>query len=130
MKTTLSVFLATALTLFSASGYTHFQMLYTADSALEKGQATSWALIFSHPFSNGYPMNMGTPQAFYVVHDRGEDIPNKTTDLTEHLAPVNWTNSDEHSATAFIAELPKSITRSIGDYSFILTQEKSSPWFT
>ena len=118
-----SLFLAGALALFASSSYAHFQMLYTADAALEKGQATSWALIFSHPFSNGYPMNMGAPEEFYVVHDRGEDIPNKTTDLTEHLESVSWTNSDDHSGTAFVADLPKSVTRSIGDYSFVLTPE-------
>ena len=93
---------ATMLT-FAGTSQAHFQMLYTQDAALEEGAATDWALVFSHPFSNGYPMSMGTPEEFYVVHDRGEDIPNKTTDLKEYLKPVTWTNSDEQKADAFVA---------------------------
>lgn len=116
--------LSTALLVLMAnSSSAHFQMLYTDEAALEEGAATDWALIFSHPFSNGYPMDMGSPDEFYVVHDRGADIPNKTTDLKGYLKPVNWTNSDDQSAKAFVANLPKSVTRSIGDYSFVLTPE-------
>ncbi|MBT5560592.1 MAG: DUF4198 domain-containing protein, partial [Proteobacteria bacterium] len=61
----------------------HFQLLYTPESALNEAQATDIALVFSHPFHNGYPMSMGTPQEFYVIQDRGEGIPTRTTDLRE-----------------------------------------------
>lgn len=121
-KLTLSL-MTIMVMLFTNQSNAHFQMLYTDESVLESGAATDWAIVFSHPFSNGYPMSMGTPEEFYVVHDRGEDIPNKTTDLSKYLKPVTWTNSDDESADAFIANLPKSITRSIGDYSFILKPE-------
>lgn len=101
----------------------HFQLLYTPESALNEAQAIDIALVFSHPFHNGYPMSMGTPQEFYVIQDRGEGIPTKTTDLREYLKPVTWKNSDQASADAFVANLPKSVTRSIGDYSFVLVPE-------
>lgn len=121
---TLTVALTTSI--FSSFTQAHFQLLYTEQSALEEAQATELALVFSHPFHNGYPMSMGTPQEFYVIQDRGEDIPTKTTDLSKYLKPVIWTNSDDESANAFTASLPKSITRSLGDYSFILVPE---PYF-
>lgn len=115
--------LTAAVTLAGLIGlpaHAHFQLLYTAESALPKAQATEMALVFSHPFHNGYPMDMGTPQEFFVIQDRGEDIPHKKTDLRKYLKPVVWTNSDKQSAEAFTASLPKSVTRSLGDYSFIL----------
>ena len=101
----------------------HFQLLYTDEAALNEAQATEMALVFSHPFHNGYPMDMGEPQEFYVIQDRGEDIPNRTTDLKEYLQEVTWTNSDGESAKAYTASLPRSVTRSLGDYNFILVPE-------
>lgn len=126
MKKFLQIVTSVSVFSFACASQAHFQMLYTEEAALETGAATNWALVFSHPFSNGYPMSMGTPEEFYVVHDRGEDIPNKTTDLTEYLKPVTWTNSDDKKADAYTASLPKSVTRSIGDYNFVLTPE---PYF-
>ncbi|MBX2847196.1 MAG: DUF4198 domain-containing protein [Acidiferrobacterales bacterium] len=126
MKQSLYIFVGSMLNFFACASHAHFQMLYTDEAALTEGAATNWALVFSHPFSNGYPMSMGTPREFYVVHDRGAEIPNKTTDLREYLKPVTWTNSDDQEAAAYTASLPKSVTRSIGDYSFVLTPE---PYF-
>lgn len=110
-------------TALSGATHAHFQLLYTPESALNEAQSTEIALVFSHPFHNGYPMSMGKPQAFYVIQDRGEDIPTRTTDLSDYLKPVIWTNSDDQKADAFVAKLPKSVTRSLGDYSFILIPE-------
>lgn len=109
--------------LISTSAQAHFQLLYTDESVLPKAKSTEMALVFSHPFHNGYPMDMGTPEEFYVIQDRGEDIPNKKTDLKKYLKPVDWTNSDNQSAKAYTANLPKSVMRSLGDYSFILVPE-------
>lgn len=110
----------------SQSALAHFQLLYTDDSVLQKAQSTDMAMVFSHPFHNGYPMDMGEPQAFYVIQDRGEDIPNKTTDLKQYLKPVTWSNSDKETATAYTATLPKKVMRSLGDYSFVLVP---APYF-
>lgn len=112
--------------LLSATASAHFQLLYTEDSVLTKAESTEFALVFSHPFHNGYPMDMGEPEAFYVIQDRGEDIPNKKKDLKKYLKPVTWTNSDDESAKAYTANLPKSVVRSLGDYSFVVVPE---PYF-
>ena len=50
----------------------HFQLLYTPEAALNESAALELALVFSHPFDNGYTMDMGQPEAFYVVSQRGE----------------------------------------------------------
>lgn len=126
LSSVVRMFFGCAIAMSSALSHAHFQMLYTPEAALSKGQKTTFALIFSHPFINGYPLSMGTPEEFYVIHDRGADIPNRTTDLKKFLKPTLWSNSDGESANAFVAKLPKSVTRSIGDYNFIL---KPSPYY-
>ena len=126
MKKFISLVLTVSMTIFSGLSTAHFQVLYTPEAALNEGQQTDLAMVFSHPFHNGYPMSMGTPNEFYVVHDRGEDIPNRTTDLMEYLEPVTWSNSDGLEADAYIARLPQSVTRSIGDYNFVLNP---APYF-
>ncbi|MBT5032026.1 MAG: DUF4198 domain-containing protein [Proteobacteria bacterium] len=123
MNKTLTITIAISLIILSNIGQAHFQLLYTPESALNQAQSTEIALVFSHPFHNGYPMSMGTPLEFYVIQDRGESIPTKTTDLREYLQPVTWTNSDNQQAASFVAKLPRAITRSIGDYSFVLVPE-------
>ena len=45
----------------------HFQLLYTPQAALREAAALPFALVFSHPFDNGFTMDMGRPEAFYVV---------------------------------------------------------------
>ena len=74
--------------------------------------------MFSHPFDNGYTMDMGTPEAFYVVSQRGEAEP-RTTDLMQYLEPIEWSGV-ETKAAAFLARPPRTVTRSLGDYTFVL----------
>jgi cobalt/nickel transport protein len=96
----------------------HFQLLYTAEAALNESAAMELALVFSHPFDNGYTMDMGTPEAFYVVAQRGEAEP-RTTDLLQYLEPIEWSGV-ETKAKAFLARPPRTVTRSLGDYTFVL----------
>lgn len=96
----------------------HFQLLYTPEAALNESAALELALVFSHPFDNGYTMDMGTPEAFYVVAQRGEAAP-RTTDLMQYLEPIEWSGV-ETKARAFLARPPRSVTRSLGDYTFVL----------
>jgi cobalt/nickel transport protein len=63
-------------------------------------------------------MPMGRPEAFHVVHQRG-DAEARTTDLMQYLEPVEWTGG-EGKAAAWIANPPRSVTRSLGDYTFVL----------
>ena len=63
-------------------------------------------------------MDMGTPEAFYVVSQRGEAEP-RMTDLMQYLEPIEWSGV-ETKAAAFLARPPRSVTRSLGDYTFVL----------
>ncbi|HJR70419.1 MAG TPA: DUF4198 domain-containing protein [Gammaproteobacteria bacterium] len=96
----------------------HFQLLYTPEAALVEAAEIPFALVFSHPFDNGFTMSMGTPEAFYVVSQRGEAEP-RTTDLTQYLEPIEWSGVDSKAA-AFVAHPPRSVTRSLGDYTYVL----------
>lgn len=96
----------------------HFQLLYTPEAALNESAAIELALVFSHPFDNGYTMDMEQPEAFYVVSQRGEADPRKT-DLMQYLEPIEWSGVDT-KAKAFLARPPRNVTRSLGDYTFVL----------
>ena len=114
-----AVLLGAALAaLMSTAAEAHFQLLYTPEAALNDSAAIELALVFSHPFDNGYTMDMGQPEAFYVVSQRGESEP-KTTDLLQYLEQIEWSGVDTQ-ATAFIARPPRTVTRSLGDYTFVL----------
>lgn len=112
-----SLFVLLAL---STTASAHFQLIYTPETALKQGQATHLALIFTHPFEAGHTMDMARPLEFYVISQRGEEAKPQKTDLMQYLEPITWT-SLENSGRAFEARLPRQITRSLGDYVFVLT---------
>jgi cobalt/nickel transport protein len=97
----------------------HFQLLYTPEAALNESSALPLALVFSHPFDNGYTMDMGEPNAFYVVGQRGPEAERVTTDLREYLEPISWSGVDT-TASAYVANPPRRVTRSLGDYTYVL----------
>lgn len=88
----------------------HFQMIYTPESALEKGGPIDLKLVFTHPFKAGHTMNMGTPEQFFVVRKE------KKKDLLGTLKPINWT-SLTNSGTAFTTSYK---LRGMGDNVFCL----------
>jgi cobalt/nickel transport protein len=104
--------------LVAATAEAHFQLLYTPEAALNESAAIELALVFSHPFDNGFTMSMGQPEAFYVVAQRGEGEP-RTTDLMQYLEPIEWSGV-ESKAAAYLARPPRTVTRSLGDYTFVL----------
>jgi cobalt/nickel transport protein len=114
-----TVCVAVAAASVNLSANAHFQLLYTPDAALNESSAVPLALIFSHPFDNGYTMDMGEPEAFYVVSQRGGDAERVTTDLLEYLEPISWAGVDTE-AHAYVATPPRRVTRSLGDYTYIL----------
>jgi cobalt/nickel transport protein len=103
----------------SSAACAHFQLIYTPQTALKSGQPTSLALVFTHPFEGGHTMDMSLPQAFYVIAQRGSDATPRKTDLLQYLQPITWT-SLTNSGKAFEATLPREVTRSLGDYVFVL----------
>ena len=94
-------------------------MLYTPETALNAGQATELLLLFTHPAHGGPDMAMAEPEAFYVLSQRGEAAQVVRTDLGTYLEPIAW-QSAESSTPAYAASLPRSVTRSLGDYVFVL----------
>jgi cobalt/nickel transport protein len=106
----------------SQSAGAHFQLLYTPDAALNESSAIPLALVFSHPFDNGYTMDMGEPVAFSVISQRGPEAERTTTDLREYLEPITWSGVDTE-ARAYIANPPRRVTRSLGDHTYVLEPE-------
>jgi cobalt/nickel transport protein len=108
-----------AATLFSSSSDAHFQMLYTHEMALTRGQATRFVMVFTHPAHGGPHMAMGEPLDFYVVSQRGEEAEAIRRGLTEYLRPITW-QSPDGGTPAWEASLPRTEIRSLGDYIFVL----------
>jgi cobalt/nickel transport protein len=108
-----------AATLLAAPALAHFQLVYTPEAALNESAEVPLALVFSHPFDNGYTMAMGEPEAFYVVSQRGAEAPQVTTDLREYLEPVVWSGVGNEAA-AYVANPPRRVTRSLGEYTYVL----------
>ena len=50
-----------AVLAFASPALAHFQMVYTPESALEKGGDVPFKLVFTHPFEAGHTMDMGQP---------------------------------------------------------------------
>ena len=114
-----SLLLAGLLTLvLYSSVLAHFQMIYTPQSALERGGETTLKLVFTHPFDGDHIMDMAPVEAFYMVHQRGEGEAVKT-DLKKYLKKITWTGL-ENAGDAFEAKLPARVVRSMGDYVFVL----------
>lgn len=108
------------LTLVAGPAAAHFQVLYTAETALETARGeTQLVAIFTHPAHGGPSMAMAEPQAFYVVSQRGEDAEPQRTDLMGRLKPIDWHGADG-PVRAYEAALPRATVRSIGDYVFVL----------
>jgi cobalt/nickel transport protein len=105
--------------LLSLPAAAHFQLLYTPEAALNESAAVPLALVFAHPFDNGYTMDMGQPEALYVISQRGPEAERITTDLIEYLEPVVWAGLDNEAA-AYLASPPRRVTRSLGDYTYVL----------
>lgn len=84
--------------IFSGSAFAHFQMIYTPETALDKGQKIDLKLVFTHPFEAGHTMDMGTPEKFFVVRK------GRVKDLTSKLKPITWkslTNSGQAYETSY-----------------------------
>jgi cobalt/nickel transport protein len=113
-------FAAAALAVgLSGTAAAHFQMLYTAETALTAAQATHLVMVFTHPAHGGPSMDMAEPSAFYMLAQRGDDAEPVRTNLAEHLQAIEWLGS-EHTSRAYEAKLPRQATRSLGDYVFVL----------
>jgi cobalt/nickel transport protein len=119
MSATLRLAAAVAAALGAGPAAAHFQVLYTAETALNAAQQTRFVMVFTHPAHGGPSMPMSEPAAFYVISQRGDDAEPVRTDLASHLEPIQWHGADA-SVRAYEALLPRTATRSLGDYVFVL----------
>ncbi len=97
--------------------FAHFQLIYTPDSALQKGGPVDMKLIFTHPFEAGHTMDMGTPTVFGVIYK--ED---KREDLLGTLKPIEF-KSLSNAGKAFETTYR---LKGMGDYLFYLSP---APYF-
>ncbi|MCD6526544.1 MAG: DUF4198 domain-containing protein [Desulfuromonas sp.] len=114
------VYLAITMSLLlSSSTFAHFQMLYTPESALEKGATIELREVFTHPFADEHTMDMGKQhdseennpvEAFYVINK------GKKKDLLNTLQTITWTGS-HNTAAAYKSQYK---AKRMGDHLFIL----------
>ncbi len=100
----------------SAPSFAHFQMLYTPESALDKGETLNLKIVFTHPFEAGHTMDMDGVERFVMLHK------GVVTDLKDSLKPLFWT-SLSNSGKGYEAEVP---VRGMGDFVFGLVP---APYF-
>lgn len=121
MKKSMLGMLALAM---STSVFAHFQVVYTPQSALEKGKNIPLKLVFTHPFADEHTMDMGLQsdktkadvEAFYVIHKE------KKTDLKDKLKEITFKGS-HNSGRAYSTEYK---AKKMGDHLFVL---KPAPYY-
>ena len=116
MKKLFAVVATTLFVAVAAPAFAHFQMIYTPESALDKGGEIPLKLVFTHPFEAGHTMDMGTPEEFYVVRKE------KKIDLKDTLKPITW-KSLTNSGKAYESSYK---LRGMGDNVFVLVP---APYF-
>ncbi|WP_245615486.1 DUF4198 domain-containing protein [Afifella pfennigii] len=88
----------------------HFQLLYTPQVNLAKPGEVPLKMVFWHPMENGHVMDMGEPEAFFLVF-KGE-----RQDLSEALTPITFKGA-QNEAKAYSASVP---VKRNGDYILAL----------
>jgi cobalt/nickel transport protein len=91
--------------------FAHFQMIYTPESALQKGGPVELKLVFTHPFEAGHTMDMGSPTAFGVLHKE------KKEDLLGKMKSIEF-SSLSNKGKAFNASY---VLKGMGDFVFYLS---------
>lgn len=117
--------IALAFTLMAGSAFAHFQMLYTPESALNKGETIELRHVFTHPFADEHTMDMGlqhdskdlmSVEAFYVINK------DKKKDLLSTLKPISF-KGHHNSGSAYKSTYK---ARRMGDHLFVI---QPAPYF-
>jgi len=102
--------------LISTSAMAHYQMMYTEETALEMAKKVNFNIVFTHPFSGAYTMNMSGVEEFYVLNKK------KTKDLKKDLQEVVY--KDIHNdGKGYVLSYK---ARRMGDHLFVL---KPTPYY-
>lgn len=107
-KLVFSTIAAAALT--TTSALAHFQMLYTPNMALTKGETIEFKEVFTHPFADEHTMDMAGVEEFYVI-SKG-----KKQDLKPTLKPIVF-KGHHNSGKAYESKYK---ARRMGDHILIL----------
>lgn len=119
----LSLFLGALL--LSTNSYAHFQMLYTPNTALDKGQTIQLRHVFTHPFEDKYTLDMGKQhdtkeflevEEFYAINKK------KKTDLKTTLKAIQF-NGNVNKGHAYTSKYK---ARKMGDHIIVL---KPAPFY-
>lgn len=110
-KLTMAAIVGIALLAVQIPAFAHFQLIYTPESALEKGGPVELKLVFTHPFEAGHTMDMGRPTAFGVLFKE------KREDLLGSLKPMEF-SSLSNKGKAFETSYK---LKGMGDYVFFLS---------
>jgi len=105
-----------ASTLLATSAMAHFQMVYTPNTALEKGKTIEFKHIFTHPFADEHTMDMVGVEEFFVINKK------KKVDLKNTLKPISFKGS-HNSGKAYESKYK---ARGMGDHVFVMTP---TPYF-
>jgi cobalt/nickel transport protein len=100
-----------AFGLAASSAMAHFQMMYTPESALEKGGKITLKHVFTHPFADEHTMDMAGIEEFYVISKE------EKTDLMKDLKPITFKGS-HNSGKAYESVYN---ARKMGDHLFVMT---------
>ena len=92
-----------------AASDAHFLLEYTKDTMISAPGDVPVQLIFWHPFSNGFVMDLEMPEQFFMIHHGAK------TDLKPTLRPMRFTGGENEGA-AFAGMVP--VKRS-GDYVLV-----------
>lgn len=116
-KTMIGTIAAAAIMATTASA--HFQMLYTPNTALEKGATIPLELVFTHPFADEHTMDMGKQHdskelspvnAFYVINK------GKKKDLKPTLKSITF-KGNHNEGKGYSAEYK---AKRMGDHLLVL----------
>ncbi len=99
-----------AATVAATSAMAHFQMVYTPNTALEKGKTIEFKHVFTHPFADEHTMDMAGVEEFYVINKE------KKKDLKDTLKPITW-KGKHNAGKAYESEYK---ARRMGDHLFVM----------
>ncbi|RXJ60571.1 DUF4198 domain-containing protein [Candidatus Marinarcus aquaticus] len=99
-----------AASIAATSAFAHFQMVYTPNTALPKGETIEFKHVFTHPFADEHTMDMAGVEEFYVINK------GKKKNLKESLKPITW-KGKHNSGKAFESSYK---ARRMGDHLFIM----------
>ncbi len=105
-----------AATVLATGALAHFQMVYTPNTALEKGKTIEFKHVFTHPFADEHTMDMAGVEEFYVINK------GKKKDLKDSLKSIKW-EGKHNSGKAFESSYK---ARRMGDHVFVM---KPVPYF-